>query len=202
MDKCMREIKNNIAEFKRRELEKKIRADEDQRRKELYGEEVFADIEQRAAERRLASVFDKYRTEKQNAETKPETGDGDEMTEEDKLQEAYREYEEHMERIAVLFKILNGIKESIHERTRKQPDGVISRYKARKINRILTEIRDTYKDTDYADLLELIEEPREEEQDGKNVLTGMTYSDAEIVLEHYAAIVKYIKIKKLENSKT
>ena len=202
LDKFLREMEETAAEFRRQDLERKIQADEDQRRKELYGEEAFAEIEQREAEKRLMAMFDKHHTKKQDEVNGPETGDGNEMTEEDNLQEAYREYEEHMERIAVLFKILEGIKNSIHDRTRKQPDGIINRYKAQKINRILAEIRDTYKDTNYADLLELIEEPRKEEQDRETVLTGMTYSDAEMVLEHYAAITKYIKIKKPENSKT
>ena len=116
--------------------------------------------------------------------------------EESELQQEYDEYERRMERTAVLFQILNGIKEGIRERTKKRPDDIINGYKARKINRILSEIRERYEGSDYDDLLELIEEPREEEQDGKTVITGMTYSDAGVVLEHYAAITRFIKIKK------
>ena len=101
-----------------------------------------------------------------------------------------------MERTTVLFQILNGIKEGIRERTKKRPDDIINGYKARKINRILSEIRERYEGSGYDDLLELIEEPREEEQDGKTVITGMTYSDAGVVLEHYAAITRFIRIKK------
>ena len=74
--------------------------------------------------------------------------------------------------------------------------------KEQQINRILAEIREAYGGSNYEDLLGMIEEPKEEEQDGKTVMTGMTYSDAEIVLAHYAAITKFIRIKKLEDLKT
>ena len=44
------------------------------------------------------------------------------------------------------------------------------------------------------DLLELIQEPEEVEQDGQKYLTGMTYSDVEVLLDHYVTILSYIRI--------
>ena len=47
----------------------------------------------------------------------------------------------------------------------------------------------------YKDLLELIEEPREEEKDGRIIRTGPTYSDVDVLLAHYVTILKYIRAK-------
>ena len=39
------------------------------------------------------------------------------------------------------------------------------------------------------DLLEVIEEPRKAEKKGEMILEGMTYSDAEILLEYYNSVI-------------
>jgi hypothetical protein len=64
-------------------------------------------------------------------------------------------------------------------------------YKVRKINSGLSELREYYRDSKYADLLELIEEPREEEQDGVRKKTGMTYSDALVLLHSYDKVMSW-----------
>ena len=52
------------------------------------------------------------------------------------------------------------------------------------------------------DLLELIEEPREIEEDGKTFVVGMTYSDLEILLNHYETITEFIRIGKKKKDST
>ena len=69
----------------------------------------------------------------------------------------------------------------------------MSAYKARKINELLIEVRVRYEGSGYEDLLELIEEPREYEQDGQKYITGMSYSDVEILLSHYTQVMYSIR---------
>ena len=72
---------------------------------------------------------------------------------------------------------------SIEVQTKKHPDAIVSPYKVRKLNQLQSEIMDLYKDTEYAQYLELIEEPERDEQ-GK-ILSGMTYSDVDILMNAY-----------------
>lgn len=69
-------------------------------------------------------------------------------------------------------------------------------FKAQKINGILAELKEKYEATGYDDLLELIEEPREIQEDDEIYLLGPTYSDVEVLLDHYASILHFIKVKK------
>ena len=119
--------------------------------------------------------------------------DENDRDDEEDLQQAYDEYLASQERIAVLYHIICGIQKTLQVHARKKPDEIINEYKARTINHILEEVRGRYEGTDYLDLLTLVEEPREEQQNGKTVLTGMTYSDAELLLEHYTNILRFIK---------
>ena len=122
-----------------------------------------------------------------------EREDENDRDDEEDLQQAYDEYLASQERIAVLYHIILGIQKTLQVHARKKPDEIINEYKARTINHILEEVRSRYEGTDYLDLLTLIEEPREEEQNGKTIHTGMTYSDAEVLLEHYTNILRFIK---------
>ncbi len=116
-----------------------------------------------------------------------------------KLQEVREDDHFAQERAAVLGHILRGIAESIRNQAKKHPEGVISEYKARKINNILSEIRERYEGSGYEDLLELIEEPEIITVDGVRMLRGMTYSDAEVLMEHYATITHFIDVKKKQS---
>ena len=97
------------------------------------------------------------------------------------------------ERAALLVVILEKITESIKNQAKKHPDALINIYKARKINEILMEIQIRYRDSGYEDLLELIEEPHEVEENGQKYLTGMTYSDVEVLLCYYGSILASIQ---------
>ena len=105
----------------------------------------------------------------------------------------YEKIQKEKERARVLKYILNEIADSIKDKARKHPDGLVSAYKARKINELLIEVRVRYEGSGYEDLLELIEEPREYEQDGQKYITGMSYSDVEILLSHYTQVMYSIR---------
>lgn len=100
--------------------------------------------------------------------------------------------ETERERAAILRLILASITKAISNQARKHPNDLINAYKARTINSILIEIRVKYQNTGYADLLGMIREPEEVEENGQKYLTGMTYSDAEVLLTHYATVIEYI----------
>lgn len=108
------------------------------------------------------------------------------------LQQTYREYKNAKERQAILGKILNEVRASIRNLAKRRPDDIVNEYKANRINRLLKEAISRYENSDYTDLMELIELPREAEQDGEIVQTGMTYSDLELLLDHYCTILHFI----------
>ena len=51
------------------------------------------------------------------------------------------------------------------------------------------------KDRDYADFLKLIEMPDIEEKDGKVYMTGMTYSDVDVLLAYYRLVLEQTVFK-------
>lgn len=112
----------------------------------------------------------------------------------DDLQALYSQVSRQKERITILIRILNEINSTICNYAKRHPDDLISPYKVRRINAILTEIRTYYVKSGYEDLLELIPEPETVEQDGEEMLVGMTYSDVEVLLDHYVTILSYIRI--------
>ena len=111
----------------------------------------------------------------------------DEMTEEDRMEydeiQAAEELRQKDVRRRTLYHLFSPQHLSIEVQTKKHPDAIVSPYKVRKLNQLLSEIMDLYKDTEYAQYLELIEEPEKDEQ-GK-ILSGMTYSDVDILMNAY-----------------
>ena len=116
---------------------------------------------------------------------------------EEELRKNYEAVNAFRERVAILADILKKIHESIKTQAKKRPDDVISLFKAQKINSILCELKDKYAGTGYDDLLEMIDEPHEVEKDGRTIFAGPTYSDVEVILDHYASILHFIKAKKI-----
>ena len=112
------------------------------------------------------------------------------------IQDLYSQVSKEKERTAILMRILESVAKTISNQAKKHPDHIINTYKARKINEILIELRVQYQGSGYEDLLELIQEPEEVEQDGQKFLTGMTYSDAEVLLCHYATVIEHIRLEK------
>lgn len=130
------------------------------------------------------------------AENEDNMENGDYAYSEEALQESYRDFNALRERIAILSDILTKIHESIKTQAKRRPDDIISEFKAKKINSILAEIKEKYAGTGYDDLLELIEMPQEIREDDQIYVIGPSYSDVEVILDHYASILHFIKVKK------
>ena len=214
----IREVRRNAEEMRKKELENKIRGEEDERRRELF-EDMAAgeDVETREAEKRLSAILQRIEAEhadkgsqndmnnkEENKNAQPTDTDSQDNqgnpqlpTDPDNPAETGDKEDEdkRLYRLAVLNQILKGIRESIRNQAKKKPDAIINTYKARSINKILLEIQSYYQGSGYEDLLTLVEEPGEEEHDGRVILTGMTYSDVEVLLEKYIAIVRFIRNK-------
>ena len=194
-------------ERNRREAEAAMirNAEAEEKRKrnlELYGEENTSDIERQEAIQSLMALFDDCEKEETGTEdsmkkdAQPETiPEGTSLqgkADNPELQQTFREYQIVKERQAILGKILNEILASIRNLAKKRPNDIVNEYKANRINRLLKEAISRYKDSGYEDLMELIELPREEEQDGEIVQAGITYSDLELLLDHYCTILYFI----------
>ena len=222
----LEDIRKYNEERQQREEEQRRRREEEESYKELFGEnnEHSADVARMHLEEMLSGM-DERRADKKtdNEEDYEEYEDVEEADTESVgelnptpappasgTQTTHQEEETEMsqrpshfagvsmedERAAVLEKILEKITESIKNQAKKHPDALVNVFKARKINEILIEIKIRYRDSGYEDLLELIEEPHEVEEDGQRYLTGMTYSDVEVLLCHYSTILHHIHLKR------
>ena len=71
----------------------------------------------------------------------------------------------------------------------KNPNDVVNAFKVRKINEVLKEFRAFVQDGEMKKYLQMLEEPREEmDEKGNKTLTGMTYSDAMVLLKWYKSM--------------
>ena len=129
--------------------------------------------------------------------------------EELEFEREWAKYQKARERMAILRQILTGMLTSIRNQAKRHPDDIVNEYKVRKINSVLSEIREKYRNSEYYDLLDLMEEPKiVKDEDGDLTVTGMTYSDAEVLLGNYETVFKFIQVnkkpkrKKLENLRT
>ena len=216
-DRTLQEILKTTQALREQNEKKKLRDDENKLRQELYNEgEENPDNDSEAAFLYLKKLFEEH-TEDENmkttqdnhpdeaqgaeqgkAQNKPQTEQDEKQenkTDDYTLEQNYDIVQQFRERTAILVHILRAIQTSIQTQAKKHPDVIINQFKAEKINVILSEIKDKYAGTGYEDLLELIEEPGEEEKDGRIIRTGPTYSDVDVLLAHYVTILKYIKAK-------
>jgi len=192
MRKFLQEVKENAAEMRREAEEAKRRQEENERLKAIYGENS-PELAEAAAER-LGRMFAESRSKSYDED--PETCDNaddlpmdnpEDMDEADDPDENEAETGDQMpaeneghpamfgppdkqrERDAVISRILDATMKSIANQAKKHPDALINVYKTRKINDLLIEIKLKYRDSGYEDLLELIEEPQEVEEDGRQI---------------------------------
>jgi len=209
-----REIYESIVKRRTQAQEEAEKEEIRKRNLELYGEE-HPDVEPLSLEELHKILIDDIERdygepgrEEENKDTKNENQNEDQIDESDMEQDSNSFNEEELrknydainafrERVAILADILKKIHESIKTQAKKRPDDVISLFKAQKINSILSELKEQYAGTGYDDLLEMIEEPQEMEKDGRTILAGPTYSDVEVILDHYASILHFIKAKKI-----
>ena len=217
----LREVRRKAEEREKAEREKKIRGEEDERKRELFADmPEEEDPRFRESRKRLQAIADRIRAELEQEEqgqqkdmneeesrnptaAAPDTdvsanpdspADPDNPNNPDNPPDTDVK-DQRIIRLAVLNQILRGFLESIRNQAKKKPDAIVNTYKAQTINKILTEIQGYYQGSGYEDLLTLVEEPGEEEHDGRVILTGMTYSDVEVLLEKYIAIVRFIRNK-------
>lgn len=71
----------------------------------------------------------------------------------------------------------------------KAPNDIVNLFKVKKINEILAEFRACVRNSHMSQYLQLIDEPREEtDEQGNKSITGMTYSDAMVLLKWYKSM--------------
>ena len=92
--------------------------------------------------------------------------------------------------------ILKHIHEGIKKQAQRRPDDIINAYKVETLNEQLKEIQAYYQGSSYADFLKLIEMPDTEEKDGKVYMTGMTYSDVDVLLAYYRLVLEQTVFKR------
>ena len=214
MREMLQEARETAAEIRGKAEEAKRRQEERERLKALYGE-GSQDLAE-AAGRRLDEYRSKWYDEDpdtcdnaddipmddreyadetdENSKSEAETDTGDQMpAEKEGHTTMYSQPGNQREREAVIRHILDATIKSIANQARKHPDALVNVYKTEKINDLLIEIRVRYQGSGYEDLLGLIEEPHEVEENGVKYLTGMTYSDVEVLLNHYATVTSLIR---------
>ncbi len=71
----------------------------------------------------------------------------------------------------------------------RTPNDIVNLFKVRKINEVLEEFRAYIQDSEMKKYLQLMDEPVEEtDEKGNKTLTGMTYSDAMVVMKWYKSM--------------
>ena len=110
------------------------------------------------------------------------------------IQNLYSQTRKKKQRLDSLGSILGAISETIDMLAKKYPDDLIGTYKARKINDILSEIKLYYLGSGYEEFLELIKEPEDVKKDGETYVTGMSYSDVQILLDHYTTLLWRVRL--------
>ena len=95
----------------------------------------------------------------------------------------------------ILLDLLTSIREVIKDQARKRPGDVVPAYQVEKINPVLREIREMEEGLGYGEMLELIREPRThiDAKSGETITEGMTYGDAEILLECYNSVIWFTR---------
>ena len=71
----------------------------------------------------------------------------------------------------------------------RTPNDIVNLFKVKKINEVLEEFRAYVQDGEMKKYLQLLDEPMEEtDEKGNKRLTGMTYSDAMVVMKWYKSM--------------
>ena len=114
------------------------------------------------------------------------------MTEEEK--EKVRDYTEEREYGKMLREFFDMMYFELQIISRKKPNSVVSGYKVERINRILKPLIEMMKGQKYEAFLEEIPAPVEVEEDGRKVVTGLTYSDVGLMLTQVkGAVNRYFR---------
>ena len=73
--------------------------------------------------------------------------------------------------------------------SRRTPNQVINAYKAERLNRVLKPLKELMRDEPYAAFLEEIPMPETAVKEGKETTTGLTYSDAALMMTQFKGAV-------------
>ena len=70
--------------------------------------------------------------------------------------------------------------------SRRKQDTVMNEDKVKRLNRVLGPLTEMMKEEEYAEFLQTIPEPkRSTNKDGEEIITGMTYSDVELLMSQF-----------------
>ena len=89
----------------------------------------------------------------------------------------------------MLRRLFDDIYYSVEELAGKYPNEVMVPYKVKKINEILSEIRESLEDKRILPYLQMIDEPEEiTDKEGKTVWKGLSYSDILLMMKWYKVL--------------
>ena len=98
----------------------------------------------------------------------------------------------------ILLDLLTSMRDVIREHARKRPEDVVPLYQVEKINPVLEEIRKMEAELGYEEMLEVIPKPKTRFADGETVIEGMSYGDAEMLLECYNSVIWFTREELIE----
>ena len=117
---------------------------------------------------------------------------GESMTEE--MKEKAETYAEGQKQFTLLETFFNQLFHEFMIQSRKRANETVNAYKVERINRVLVPLQNLLKDEPYAKFLDLIEMPKENVEDGKRQIVGLSYSDVALVLSQYkGALSRYYR---------
>ena len=93
----------------------------------------------------------------------------------------------------ILLDLLTSMRDVVREHARKRPEDVVPLYQVEKINPVLEEIRKMETELGYGEMLEVIPRPRSRFVDGETMIEGMSYGDAEVLLECYNSVIWFTR---------
>ena len=93
----------------------------------------------------------------------------------------------------ILLDLLTSMRDVVREHARKRPEDVVPLYQVEKINPVLEEIRKMETKLGYGEMLEVLSRPRTRIVDGEQVTEGMSYGDAEVLLECYNSVIWFTR---------
>ena len=93
----------------------------------------------------------------------------------------------------ILLDLLTSMRDVVREHARKRPEDVVPLYQVEKINPVLEEIRKMETELGYGEMLEVLSRPRTRIVDGEQVTEGMSYGDAEVLLECYNSVIWFTR---------
>ena len=140
------------------------------------------------AERPSEDIHDVKDKETQQETAKEEKG----MDSQDReIQEELNRQQHMRDRFEFLDRMLNGYRYLVDEQLSRKQDGKMSSYQIRRINELLEDIREFFREFEYTEYLQLAEEPDEENEE------RMSYSDIAVLLRGYVCVMDSYRFGKI-----